>query len=59
MRASGKDEQTILTPIIPMTLEWAMEFIRDDEQVEVTPKNIRLRKNILPAESRKQSIRAS
>ena len=59
MRASGKDEQTILTPIIPMTLEWAMEFIRDDEQVEVTPKNIRLRKNILPAEQRKQSIRTS
>lgn len=59
MRAAGKDEQTILSPIVPMTLEWAMEFIRDDEQVEVTPKNIRLRKNILPAESRKQSIRAS
>jgi len=36
-----------------MTLERAIEFIRDDEQVEVTPKNIRLRKNILPAIQRK------
>jgi len=35
--------------IIPMTLEWAIEFIRDDEQVEVTPKKTRIRKNILSA----------
>ncbi len=44
MRASGKDENIILTPVIPMTLESAMEFIKDDELVEVTPINIRLRK---------------
>ena len=43
-RASGKDENTVLTPIIPMTLERAIEFIREGEIVEVTPKNIRLRK---------------
>ncbi|MBU4484774.1 translational GTPase TypA [bacterium] len=53
MRASGKDEHIILTPTIPLTLEWAIEFIRDDEQVEVTPKSIRIRKNILPAAHRK------
>ncbi len=53
MRASGRDEQTILSPILPMTLERAIEFIRDDEQVEVTPKSIRLRKNILNAGQRK------
>jgi GTP-binding protein len=49
MRASGKDESLALTPILPMTLERAIEFIRDDEQVEVTPKSIRLRKNVLSA----------
>ena len=53
MRAAGKDEHTILSPIIPTTLEWAIEFVRDDEQVEVTPKSIRIRKNILPAVLRK------
>ncbi len=47
MRASGKDEQTILAPILPMTLERAIEFIKDDEMVEVTPKSIRLRKAVL------------
>jgi len=55
MRAAGKDEHILLSTIIPMTLEWAIEFIRDDEQVEVTPKNIRIRKNILPALNRKRS----
>jgi GTP-binding protein len=44
MRASGKDENIQLTPVLPLTLEAAMEFIRDDELLEVTPKNIRLRK---------------
>ncbi len=53
MRASGRDENVILSPILPMTLERAIEFIRDDEQVEVTPHHIRLRKNILPAQGRK------
>ncbi len=44
MRASGKDEHIQLTPVLPLTLEAAMEFINDDELLEVTPKNIRLRK---------------
>lgn len=47
MRASGHDEHIILSPILPITLEKAIEFIRDDEQVEVTPKSIRIRKTIL------------
>lgn len=49
MRASSKDDTVVLTPVIPMTLERAIEFIRDDELVEVTPKSIRLRKVTLPA----------
>lgn len=53
MRASGKDEALTLTPVLPMTLERALEFIRDDELVEVTPKNIRLRKAVLAAIQRK------
>ncbi|MCL4145234.1 UNVERIFIED_CONTAM: hypothetical protein GTU68_025350, partial [Idotea baltica] len=47
MRASGKDESIVLTPITPMTIERAIEYIKDDELVEVTPKNIRLRKAVL------------
>jgi GTP-binding protein len=47
MRASSKDDAIMLTPVIPMTLERAIEFIRDDEMVEVTPLSIRLRKNTL------------
>jgi len=55
MRASGKDESLILTPISPMTIERALEFIKDDELVEVTPLNVRLRKKILDATKRKRS----
>jgi GTP-binding protein len=44
MRASGKDDAVVLTPILPMTLERGVQFIRDDELIEVTPKSIRLRK---------------
>lgn len=47
VRASGKDENTVLTPVLPLTLEQAIEFLADDEVVEVTPKSIRLRKAIL------------
>ena len=47
MRASGKDENIQLTPVTPLTIEAAMEFIKDDELMEVTPKSIRLRKAIL------------
>ncbi len=53
MRSSGKDESAILTPIVPLTLERSIEFIKEDELVEVTPKSIRLRKTILPANLRK------
>ena len=52
MRASGKDEAIILTPVLPMTLEAALNFIRDDEMVEITPQNIRLRKIELSAQKR-------
>lgn len=52
MRASSKDEGIILTPVIPLTLERAIEFINDDEIVEVTPKSIRIRKSVLSAQSR-------
>ncbi len=54
MRASGRDENVILTPVKPMTLEWAIHFIREDEMVEVTPKSIRLRKAELSGLKRHQ-----
>ena len=47
VRASGTDENIVLTPAIKYSLEQALEFIDDDELVEVTPKNIRIRKKIL------------
>ncbi len=52
MRASGKDEATICSPVKPMTLEQAIHFIRDDEMVEVTPESIRIRKVELNAGKR-------
>jgi GTP-binding protein len=52
MRASGRDENIILTPVKPMTLERAIHFIRDDEMVEITPKSVRLRKTILSGQKR-------
>ncbi len=55
MRASGKDENVILTPVRPMTLERAIHFVREDEMVEVTPHSIRLRKTILEALKRYQA----
>ncbi len=51
-RASGADEKTILAPPREVTLEWALEFIDDDEWVEVTPTNIRLRKRELASNKR-------
>ena len=53
MRASGKDEAVILTPVIPLTIERAIQYIKEDEMVEITPKSIRLRKKILSAQNRK------
>ncbi|NOS66905.1 MAG: translational GTPase TypA, partial [Candidatus Peribacteraceae bacterium] len=55
MRASGSDEAINLTPVTPMTLEQALEYIADDELVEVTPKNIRLRKKFLKEHERKRT----
>lgn len=55
MRASGKDENVILTPVRPMTLERALRFVREDELVEVTPQSIRLRKAELSAQKRYQA----
>jgi len=52
-----KDEALTLTPIQSMTLERAIQFIRDDEMVEVTPKSIRIRKTILSVMDRKTSRR--
>ena len=57
MRASGTDEAQVLTPPIRMTLEQALEFIDNDELVEVTPKNIRIRKKLLTEMDRKRSGR--
>ena len=58
MRAAGKDENVILTPPLKYSLEQAMEFINDDELVEVTPQNIRLRKRHLDENARKRAERA-
>jgi len=52
MRAAGRDENVILSPVKPMTLERAIHFIREDEMVEVTPRSIRLRKAVLSAQER-------
>ena len=58
-RASGSDEALRLVPPIQMSLEKAIEFIQDDELVEVTPKNIRLRKKILNNKDRERAARAA
>ena len=57
VRASGTDDAIILTPPIIFTLEQALEFIEDDELVEVTPKSIRLRKKYLTENERKRNGR--
>jgi GTP-binding protein len=57
IRAAGKDENVILTPPIRLTLETAIEFIADDELVEITPKSIRLRKRHLKPHERKRAGR--
>jgi GTP-binding protein len=58
VRASGTDEAVRLTPPIPLTLESAIEFIADDELVEITPKSIRIRKRFLTENDRKRMSRA-
>ncbi|VFP88406.1 translational GTPase TypA [Candidatus Erwinia haradaeae] len=59
MRASGTDEAPILVPPIKMTLEQALEFIDDDELVEVTPQSVRIRKRYLTEHDRKRANRKS
>ncbi|HEY0505830.1 MAG TPA: translational GTPase TypA [Lysobacter sp.] len=59
MRASGKDDAIKLTPAIKYSLEQALDFIEDDELVEVTPKEIRLRKKQLTESDRKRASRAA
>jgi GTP-binding protein len=54
-RAAGKDDNTVLAPPREFTLEEAMEYIQEDEYVEVTPENIRLRKIILDENERKRT----
>lgn len=58
IRAAGSDENIILTPYIKQTLEQALEFIEDDELVEVTPNFIRLRKKLLKEHERKRASRS-
>ena len=52
MRSAGNDDNILLTPVQPMTLEKAITFIKDDELIEITPKSIRLRKTVLSATER-------
>jgi GTP-binding protein len=59
IRAAGSDENILLTPPIELTLEKAIEFIEDDELVEVTPNHIRLRKRFLKESDRKRAGRAA
>ncbi len=57
IRAAGRDDAVLLTPPVRMTLEQAMEFIEDDELVEITPAAVRLRKRYLKEHERKQQSR--
>ncbi len=58
IRAAGKDDAILLTPPIELTLEYAVEFIAEDELVEVTPLSIRIRKRFLKETDRKRSARS-
>jgi GTP-binding protein len=58
VRASGKDDALLLSPPVRMSLEQALEFIEDDELVEVTPSSIRLRKKMLLESDRRRASRA-
>jgi len=59
IRAAGSDENILLTPPVRMSLEQALEFIDDDELVEVTPRAIRLRKKLLAEHQRKRAARSA
>ena len=55
VRAAGKDEATVLSPHRKLGIEWALEWIADDELLEVTPKSLRMRKRVLNASFRKRA----
>ena len=57
VRASGTDENLVMTPRVRQTLEQALEFIEDDELVEVTPESIRVRKKLLQEHERRRAGR--
>ena len=57
VRASGTDENLVMTPRVRQTLEQALEFIEDDELVEVTPDSIRVRKKLLQEHERRRAGR--
>jgi len=59
IRAAGTDENILLTTPVATTLEYALEFINEDELVEVTPKSIRIRKKWLREHERKRASRAA
>jgi GTP-binding protein len=59
MRAAGSDEALVLTPPREMTLEFALEYIGQDELVEVTPKSLRLRKRLLNPEDRRKARKSN
>jgi GTP-binding protein len=59
IRAAGKDEAVLLTPPIRHTLESAVEFIADDELVEITPQSIRIRKRLMKEHERKRASRVA
>jgi GTP-binding protein len=59
MRTTASDENVILEPPREITLEYALEYIEEDELIEVTPKTIRLRKRVLPANDRRKAARAA
>ena len=59
IRAAGTDENIVLTPPVRVTLEFALQFIDDDELVEVTPQSIRIRKRYLKEHERKRASRAA
>lgn len=52
IRAAGSDENIILTPVPPLTLEWCIAWMGEDELLEVTPKFLRLRKRVLDQNKR-------
>jgi len=57
MRAAGRDDNIMLTPPLRLSLEQVLEYVADDELVEITPKSIRIRKKILQAEYRMKALK--